>query len=53
MDIEIIDESGNMHRPREWFIAPLEIIEEAVELIISGRIIDYRYDEVNEKIESK
>jgi hypothetical protein len=50
LDIDIVDENGTIHRPREWFIAPLEVIEEAVELIISGRIIDYRYDEMNEKI---
>lgn len=50
LDIDIIDDSGNIHKPREWFIAPLEVIEEAVELIISGRIVDYRYDEINEKI---
>ena len=45
-----LNESGNIHKPREWFIAPLEVIEEAVELIISGKIVDYRYDEINEKI---
>ncbi len=50
LDVDIVDEKGNIHKPREWFIAPLDLIEEAVELIISGRIIDYRYDEVNEKI---
>jgi len=53
LDIDIIDENGNVHRPREWFIAPLEVIEEAVELIISGRIVDYRYDEMNEIIVAK
>jgi len=53
LDIDIIDESGNIHRPREWFIAPLEVIEESIELIISGRIVDYRYDAVNEVIIGK
>ncbi len=53
LDIDIIDESGNTYKPREWFAAPLEVIEEAVELIINGRIVDYRYDEVNEVIISK
>ena len=50
LDINIVDEKGNIHKPREWFIAPLEVIEEAVELIISGRIIDYRYDSDSENI---
>jgi len=53
LDIDIIDGNGKIHRPREWFIAPLNVIEDAIELIVSGRIIDYRYDEVNEVIMSK
>jgi hypothetical protein len=53
LDIDIIDEKGIINRPREWFIAPLEVIEEAIELIINGKIIDYRYDENDERIYSK
>ena len=30
LDIDIIDGNGKVHRPREWFIAPLEVIEEAI-----------------------
>lgn len=52
LNIDIIDDSGNLHRPREWFIAPLEVIEEAVELIISGEIVNYHYDEISELIVS-
>ena len=53
LDIDIIDSNGKLHRPREWFIAPLEVIEEAIGLIVSGEIIAYNYDEVNEKITLK
>jgi hypothetical protein len=53
LNIDIIDGSGKLHRPREWFIAPLNIIEEAIELIISGEIVNYRYDEINEMIIGK
>jgi hypothetical protein len=53
LDIDIIDNNGNIHRPREWFIAPLNVIEDAIEFIISGEIIDYRYDEINEVIIGK
>ncbi len=53
LDIDIVDEKGDVHRPREWFVAPLEVIEEAVELIINGKVIDYRYDEVSESIKYK
>lgn len=50
LDIDIFDTSGKRHMPREWFIVPIEVIEQAIELIISGEIIDYRYDEVQEII---
>lgn len=50
LSIDIFDKNGNRHMPREWFIAPLNIIEQAVELIISGNIIYYRYDSENEEI---
>jgi len=29
------------HRPREWFIVPFKVIEEAVTAIISGKTIEY------------
>lgn len=50
LDMEIYDGNGKLYKPREWFIAPLEVIEETINLIVSGKIINYRYDENNEKI---
>lgn len=50
LSIDVFDKNGNRHTPREWFIAPLNIIEQAIELIISGNIIHYRYDLDNEEI---
>ena len=38
------------HTPREWFIAPLDIIEQAVQLIISGEIVKYWYDGEKEEV---
>lgn len=29
------------HRPKEWFIVPLKVIEEAIKAIISGKPIEY------------
>jgi len=48
LNIDVFDNDGNRHTPREWFIAPLEIIEQVVELIVNGEIIKYRYDFANE-----
>ncbi|MEA1914766.1 MAG: GIY-YIG nuclease family protein, partial [Campylobacterota bacterium] len=53
LDIDIIDGNGKLHKPREWFIAPLEVIEEAIELIISGKIVDYKYNQDSETIVNK
>ena len=53
LDIDIIDGNGKLHRPREWFVAPLNIIEEAIELIISGEVVNYRYDNWIDRIVSR
>jgi hypothetical protein len=53
LNIDVFDKGGNRHTPREWFIAPLEVIEEAIHLIISGEIVNYRYNSANEEIIKK
>jgi hypothetical protein len=50
LNITIADNNGREHTPRKWFIAPIKIIEEAVQLIISGEIIKYKYDHRSEQI---
>lgn len=50
LNVDVFDNLGNRHTPREWFIAPLDIIEQAVQLIISGEIVKYRYDGEKEEI---
>jgi len=50
LNFDIFDKNGNRHTPREWFIAPLDIIEQVIEFIISGEILKYKYDSVNEVI---
>jgi len=53
LNIDVFDKSSNRHIPREWFIAPLEVIEQAIHLIISGDILNFRYDAENEVIGSR
>lgn len=43
-DVTIPDRFGNPVRPREWFLVPLGVIDEAVERIRDGSITEYRYD---------
>ncbi len=44
LDIEIKDRFGNPVVPREWFLVPLFVIDEAVEKIKNGTIGDHVYD---------
>jgi hypothetical protein len=53
LNVDIFDLEGNRHTPREWFVAPLNVIEEAIKLIISGEIVNYKYDELNGEITLK
>lgn len=43
LEIEIQDRFGKPVKPREWFIAPLSAIDEAVERIKDRTIDEYRY----------
>jgi len=44
LDIEIKDRFGKPIIPREWYLVPLFVIDEAVELIKSGAITQFSYD---------
>ena len=44
LDIEIQDRFGNPVRPREWFLVPLGVIDQAVERIRDGTIVEFVYD---------
>ncbi len=43
LDIDIFDEKGKRCNPREWFVAPLHAIEQAIHLILNGNITKYHY----------
>ena len=53
LEVDVFDREGKRYTPREWFMAPLPVIEEAIELIISGKIIDYVYDDESKLIIEK
>jgi T5orf172 domain len=50
LNVDVFDDDGKRYTPREWFIAPLGVIEEAVDLLVDGRIFGYVYDGGNEVI---
>jgi hypothetical protein len=44
LDITQIDRNGLDYDPSEWFVVPRAVIDQAIELITSGKIVDYVYD---------
>ena len=48
--ISIPDRFGKMVQPREWFIVPVTIIQEALQLLEQGRLQDAEYDVLNVRI---
>lgn len=44
LDVEIQDRFGRPVRPKEWFLVPLFIIDEAVARIKDQSILDYQFD---------
>ena len=50
LNIDIYDEKLRRHMPQEWFIAPLQVIDQAIEMIITEEIIHFRYDVEQETI---
>ena len=44
MDLSIKAQFGNDVTPKEWFMVPLDVIREAVKLLIDGSLVHHRYD---------
>lgn len=44
LELTIEDRFGNPVKPREWFLVPLQLIDEAVQRILNGSITDVVYD---------
>ena len=50
LDIKVSDLNGKLKKPKEWYIVPIRIIEEAIQLIINNEIQNYKFDHINDKI---
>jgi hypothetical protein len=51
IDLTIEDRFGNPVKPREWFLVPLHVIDEAVERIRDGSITDVAYNPKSARLE--
>jgi len=53
LDLEIPDRFGNPVKPREWYLVPLPVIDEAVRRIQDLSIVDYYYDPKTASIQKR
>ncbi|MEV5407179.1 GIY-YIG nuclease family protein, partial [Streptomyces albidoflavus] len=44
LELTIEDRFGNPVRPREWFLVPLTVIDQVVDKIRDGSIVEFEYD---------
>jgi len=44
LDVELKDRFGSQVEPREWFLVPLPVIDEAIQKLKEGTIGGFRYD---------
>ena len=51
LNVDVFDNAGKRYTPREWFIASIHIIQTTVQLLISGEIVNYRYNADKQEIE--
>jgi hypothetical protein len=52
LDLELKDRFGSQVEPKEWFLVPLDAIEEAIGKLMEGSIGNFRYDSQEAKIVS-
>ena len=53
LDLTIEDRFGHQVKPREWFLVPLHVIDEAVQRIRDGSITDVVYDPKSARLVSQ
>jgi hypothetical protein len=44
LDLELKDRFGSQVEPRQWFLVPLAVVDEAIQKIEDGTIDGFRYD---------
>ncbi|TWU21736.1 hypothetical protein Pla52o_39230 [Novipirellula galeiformis] len=50
LNLDVFGITSKRYTPREWFVIPLHTIEAAIEMLVNGEIVKYRYDAESEEI---
>lgn len=53
LNIDLFDDKRQRITPREWFVVPFEVIEEAIKMMFNESILNYKYDSKSQKIIAK
>lgn len=51
LELEVTGKDGTLHKPREWFVAPIDVIQQSIQLLVNGQILYYRYNSQSKQIE--
>lgn len=50
LDISQVDRKGRDYDPSEWFIVPRHVVDQAINMIVSGEITSYVYDRDSQRL---
>ena len=50
LDVKITNKDGELKKPKEWYIVPIRVIEQVIQLIINKQIQNYKFDHLNDKL---
>ena len=53
LDIDVVDKTGKICKPQEWFIVPINVIDQFINLLENGEIVNYTYDVIRQVIRER
>ena len=53
MNIKVYDGDGVEHQPREWFVVPFSIVENIIQRVLDGTIVNYIYNPKQQCLEKQ
>jgi hypothetical protein len=51
--VTVIDDDGEPHEPKEWFIVPLNVVDTIIVRIMDGSILNYTYNATMQCLEKR
>ena len=51
--VTVVDDNGEPHEPKEWFVVPLNVIDTIISRIMDGSILGYTYNATMKCLEKR